>query len=301
MRKASRFESFDGTRIAYRTYGEPTDRKPLVCFSGIACDEVYWTKLAPRMAEERLVVTWDYPYHGDSGPAGDPKEITIDSLSRHGQSLATHLELGNIALIGHSMGVQVMFDYYRLAPESVLGIISVAGPYGQVVGHLYGTTIGVYLLALIDAAVKFQPALAQTLWKLAVTPQLADPLGRLGGLIGPAPADAMKRYFEHLATLELEPLMAMFKAGHEHSAVDVLHKIGVPVLILHGTLDVMTPLSLAEEMHRLIPNSELVAVEGGAHTLPVEDDDLIYREVRRFLRRRVDRPAKPGERDLSKP
>lgn len=292
MRKASRFRSFDGTRIAFRTYGEPTDRAPLVCCSGIACDEVYWTRLAPALSKERLVVTWDYPYHGDSGPAGDPGEIGVESLARHCRALMRQLDIAEAAFIGHSMGVQVMFECYREFPENIRAIMSVAGPYGQVVGHLYGTTLGEHLLALVEAAAKFQPALAQVFWKLAVTPQLADPIGRLAGLIGPAPAGVMTRYFKHLAAMELEPLIAMFKAGHTHSAADILEKIDVPVLILHGTLDVMTPFSLAEEMHRRIPDSELIAVEGGSHTLPVEDHDLIYREVRRFLRQRADKPVR---------
>lgn len=288
MRKASRFRSFDGTRIAFRTYGQPSNRATLVCLSGIACDEVYWTELAPRLSTERQVITWDYPYHGESGPAGDPGEIRVESLAKHWKSLMNHLGVEDAALIGHSMGVQVMLESYRLYPEKVRAMISVAGPYGQVVGHLYGTPVGFYLLTVIDALVKTQPALAQTLWRLAVTPQIADPLTRLAGLVGPAPTETMQRYFRHLATLELEPLIAMFKAGHEHSAADLLEKIKVPVLIIHGTVDVMTPMRLAEEMHRRIPGSELVAVEGGAHTLPAEDHDLIYREVRRFLHKKVD-------------
>lgn len=294
MRKASRFRSFDGSRIAFRTYGHPTDRATLVCFSGIACDEVYWTELAPRLSTERQVITWDYPYHGESGSAGDPSEIRVESLAKHGDSLMNHLGVESAALVGHSMGVQVMLEAYRLYPEEVRAMISVAGPYGQVVGHLYGTPIGFYLMTAIDVLVKTQPALARTLWKLAVTPQIADPVARLAGLVGPAPTETMERYFRHLATLELEPLIAMFKAGQEHSAGDLLDRIKIPVLIIHGTLDVMTPMSLAEEMHRRIPGSELVAVEGGAHTLPAEDHDLIYREVRRFLHKRVDGTPRKG-------
>jgi pimeloyl-ACP methyl ester carboxylesterase len=258
--------------------------------SGIACDEVYWTELAPALASERQVITWDYPHHGESGPAGDPSEIKVESLAKHWRALMDHLAIDSAALIGHSMGVQVMFECYRSFEERVRAMISVAGPYGQVVGHLYGTPVGLYLMTAIDALVKTQPALAQVLWKLAVTPALADPIARLAGLVGPAPTETMARYFRHLAGLELEPLIAMFKAGHDHSAADLLDKIKVPVLILHGTHDVMTPMSLAEEMHRRIRGSELVAVEGGAHTLPAEDHDLIYREVRRFLHKKADKP-----------
>lgn len=289
MRRPKKLRSYDGTRIAYRIWGKPTDATALICFSGIACDEVYWVPLARDLSQERLVITWDYPYHGDSSKAGDPDEITISALARHADEVRKAASVEQAALTGHSMGVQVMLDYYRLFGERVAGMISIAGPYQHTVGHLYGTNVGHGILTLLLTTATVQPAMAQILWRLAVTPQFADPLGRVGGLIGRAPAEVMSRYFNHLATIDLVPLLKMFKAGQEHSAADMLEKIDVPVLILHGTHDVMTPLALAEEMGRKIPAAELVAVEGGAHTLPAEDPVLIASEMRRFLGKRVDK------------
>jgi pimeloyl-ACP methyl ester carboxylesterase len=288
---SSRFESFDGTKIAYRRYGEPSSLTPLVCCSGIACDEMYWSFFAPAMGAERQVVTWDYPYHGDSSPAGDEREITIGSLSRHTSELMKHLQIERAAFVGHSMGVQVVLETYGQNPQTVAGMIFIAGPHQHTVGHLYGTSVGRYVLSFIELGAKLQPEISQLLWTIAVRPELADPIGRIGGLIGRAPPELMARYFEHLARLDVGTLAEMFKHGQEHSAEQMLERVKVPVLILHGTHDVMTPLGLAEEMAQRIPDAELVAVEGGAHTLPIEDPDLINRETRRFLRVRVD-PAR---------
>jgi 3-oxoadipate enol-lactonase len=250
---------------------------------------MYWVDLATKLAAERLVVTWDYPYHGASSPASDPREITVPSLARHGQTLLEHLSLPRAVLAGHSMGVQVILEYFRLFPEEVSGLMMLAGPHQHTIGHLYGTGLGQYLLAFLELGARAQPAIAQTAWRLSTTPEVADPLGRLAGLIGDAaPRKMMSRYFKHLGSLELVPLLEMFRAGQQHSAEDLLEKIDVPVLILHGTHDVMTPLTLAEEMADRIPDSELVAIMGGAHTLPIENPELIYREVREFLHSRVD-------------
>lgn len=288
----SRFPSYDGTEIAFRVWGADSPLTPLVCCSGIACDELYWTLLAPALAPERQVITWDYPYHGDSGPAEDPQEITVPSLAKHAQAVMDKIGIERAALAGHSMGVQVALDVYRQFPERVAGLALIAGPYRHTVGHLYGTAVGELLLTLMEIGTKFQPDWAQTLWTLAVTSGLPDPIGRFGGLIGRAPPRMMERYFRHLGTLELGPLLEMFKHGQMHSADNLLEKIEVSVLLLHGTNDVMTPIALAEEMAERIPDAELVALDGGAHTLPIEDPDVVNQEVRRFLMRKVD-PSRP--------
>lgn len=288
VKTEERFASFDGTKIAFRKWGEDSGLTPVVFCSGIACDDVYWTLLAPAIARERLVITWDYPFHGDSGPPGDPDEITVQSLAKHAIELMNHIDMSSAVLAGHSMGVQVILETYRREPGRIAGLIALAGPYRQTVGHLYGTNIGPHVLKILEAAGRARPEMIRPLWRLAVDPRIADPLGRAAGLIGQAPVEFLRRYFNHLATLDPITLFAMFRAGHEHSAEDILPAIRVPVLILHGTNDVMTPFPLALEMKERIPDCELVAVEGGAHTLPVEDPDLIESELVRFLKKRID-------------
>lgn len=277
-----RIASYDGTDLAYRTWGEPSDRLPLLFFSGIACNDVYWEDLIPLLSG-RQAVTWDYPHHGDSGPAEDDSDLGIASLAKHALAVADAARLHRSVCLGHSMGVQVLFEFYRHHPGRTAALIPIAGPFQHTVGHLYGTSVGANILSLFEMGAKAAPQIMNPLWRLAIDARLADPLGRAAGLIGPAPPKVMRRYFEHVATIDPPALFEMFRKGHEHSADDLLEQVDVPVLILHGTRDVMTPFALAEEMARRIPGAKLVGIEGGAHTLPAEDPDLIAKEIGQFL------------------
>lgn len=288
MKVQRRLTSFDGTRIAYRVWGEETERTPVLFCSGIGCNDVYWTEIAPALSEERRVVTWDYPYHGDSGPPGEESEITVGSLARHAHAIVEETSLSPPAVGGHSMGVQVAFEFYRLFPRETAALLPIAGPFQRTVGSLYGTGVGSLILTLLSAATRTSPEATAVAWRVLLDPRLADPIGRVGGLIGHTPKPVMEEYFRHIAGVDLPGLLEMFRLGQEHSARDLLPHIEVPVLIVHGTADVMTPFYLAEEMARRIPDAELVAVPGGAHTLPAEDPDRITAVVQTFLRGRID-------------
>lgn len=65
---------------------------------------------------------------------------------------------------------------------------------------------------------------------------------------------------------------------HRRGVEDELGRITCPTLILVGTQDVATVPEKAEFMHRHIPNSRLVYVEGAGHTACVEEAER-YNEV----------------------
>jgi pimeloyl-ACP methyl ester carboxylesterase len=65
----------------------------------------------------------------------------------------------------------------------------------------------------------------------------------------------------------------------------VLRTIDVPVSIVTGDKDLMTPPATAEHMHRAIAGSRMVVIEGGTHYTPVEYPDIIVDELERFLAR----------------
>jgi pimeloyl-ACP methyl ester carboxylesterase len=298
LKAHKRFESFDGTRISYRVWGDldatpPEKATPLLFCSGIGCNDVYWEEIAPDVARERAVVTWDYPYHGDSGPPADPRAISIPALARHAYEITLDLGWDRLAIGGHSMGVQVAFEHYREYPERTAAVIAIAGPFRHTVGALYGTNLGVGVLGLLRAAAKAQPDLMTMVWRTALDPKLADTVGRVGGLIGNAPKGVMERYFRHIAGVDLPGLLDMFKKGQEHTVDDILEKIDVPTLVIHGTADVMTPFYLAEELAERVPGARLVRIEGGAHTLPAEDPLRISDEINALL---SGSPKKGGRR-----
>ncbi len=66
---------------------------------------------------------------------------------------------------------------------------------------------------------------------------------------------------------------------------DRLQEITVPVLITVGRHDWITPVEASEEMHALLPNSELAIFENSGHSPQVEEHDAWFATVRDFLDR----------------
>ena len=76
----------------------------------------------------------------------------------------------------------------------------------------------------------------------------------------------------------------MAHAFSEADLRDVLPRIEVPTLLLHGDADQRSPLNVARNLHSKIPTSSLVVMPGVGHQSNMEAPDHFNTEVRRFLR-----------------
>ena len=65
---------------------------------------------------------------------------------------------------------------------------------------------------------------------------------------------------------------------------DLIAKIRIPTLVIHGTQDQLIPLSEAERIHDTIPGSRLVIIPESGHLPNLEQPELFNRAVRDFLR-----------------
>jgi proline iminopeptidase len=68
----------------------------------------------------------------------------------------------------------------------------------------------------------------------------------------------------------------------EYDIRDKLREIRVPTLIIHGRYDPI-PLKYAEEIHHLIPSSDLTVFERSGHVVFVEEMEKFGRVVGAFL------------------
>ena len=62
-----------------------------------------------------------------------------------------------------------------------------------------------------------------------------------------------------------------------------LASIAIPTLVLHGSRDVITPLSSSETLAALIPNARLVIAEGAGHVPTVTRPEWIADQVESFF------------------
>lgn len=276
-------ESYDGTRIACTSWGSGT---PVILSNGICCSDTHWTYLAPFLAAHQCqVIFFDYRGHLRSGPPVNPNEVTLPCHARDLWRVAEHFGVDRPILIGHSMGVQTIFEAYRQRPERVRALIAIAGPFEYPLDHLYMTPVGALLLDIFEFSWRHAPRAVRAAWHTAGLPTRAlVALSKVSMAVTPStPSDLMAEYVTKLA--QLDPLLVaqFFRGMQMHTARDVLPVCSVPVLQLAGGLDVLTPMPIQREMARLLPDVQFEVFPDSGHTLPIDHPDRCNDRVLQFI------------------
>ncbi|MBW3657716.1 MAG: alpha/beta hydrolase [Actinobacteria bacterium] len=277
--------SSDGTGIAWRADG-PADAPAVVLCNGIACDDGYWSRVWPQLAADHRVVRWHYRGHGRSDPPANREEVYVSSIVRDLEAVAAAADVERAVLVGHSFGVQVVAEAFRARRDLVAGLVAVAGAFGHPLGTLRGRDPGVLLFPLLELATWPAPRALTGVLRAGLRSPLAYWIGRaIGGIGSDAPRETMEEYFEHVAGLDPQVLLPMFRAMQAHSSEDVLPGIDVPTVVLSGADDGMTPPRRAARMARAIPGAELIELPRATHVLPIEEPDEVVDAVRRVVAR----------------
>ena len=283
-------EGPDGTRLFTRSRQGPAsagDVRAYLC-DGILCDGFIWKYLWPALAQTLAVTHWHYRGHGRSAPPRDPERIDIAAHADDLMAVRTQMGGGPAVLFGHSMGCQVALEAYRRHPANIRGLVLMCGTFGQPTRTFHGHDLLDQFLPKIAAAVKSNQTLARALWSRipeGVAINMAMRMGELDpGRLNP---EDFRPYLSHMKSVDFPMFVGMLSAAGEHTAIDVLSEIRVPVLIIAGERDTFTPPYLAEKMAKLIPDAKLLLVREGTHVAPIEQHDLVDGAIETFLRERV--------------
>lgn len=293
------FEASDGTPIAYTVRGDGSSGVSFVLVNGWSCSDVYWAELAPHLERRgHRVLISDTRGHGASGlprrPGYRARNISADDMSLERvatdfHELCAHESVDRAVFAGHSMGVQVMLEAYRLRPDRFTGLLCVAGPYENPLKTFYGQRYTDHLFPVAKFALHAIPRFLLPAWRaLGGQQKLGYRAALLSKAAGPKLTEkALAPYIEHFVTRDPIVMFKLVEAMRDSSAADLLPTVDVPMLILAGARDTFTPLSVQKRMHELTPTSELVIFDEGHHTLPLEEPEGINRAVDEFIERRV--------------
>lgn len=278
-------EAADGTPLAWRAEGEGAT---LVFTNGLANSPYQWRAVGERLRGHARLVSWDFRGHGDSGPARDPRGLTIegvvDDLQRVVDAAVGPDE--PVVLLGYSLGVQVNLAAWRRFGHRVRGFVHVLGTYGRPFDSLYSSRVlGRATHGLLKAASGPALSLSFRFGRRAKPVAFggARLLGATGARVG---YRDFAGFLEQLGGVDGASFRALALAAQAHSAEDVLGEVDVPSLVISGGRDLFAPPSVGRRIADEASDSEHLHLPRAGHTGLLGHTAEITDEVERFLRGR---------------
>jgi pimeloyl-ACP methyl ester carboxylesterase len=277
----------DGTPLWYRSEG----RGPaIVCCNGVGVTHFFWDPLSQALRDNYRVVQWDYRAHGRSsaGPSLEKHSIALYADDLRAMMDALHVK--EAVLLGHSMGCQVIFEFYRRWPERVRGLIPTLGTYANALDTFFNSPrASRAVFHAVRSLVMAAPGAVSAVVRASAHSRVVWDAARLLGVVHPdlCPREGMRPYMEHMGKLDLRVFFILAGDLAEYDATDLLGKIHVPTLVIAGERDLFTPLRCSYEMKERIPGAEILVVKRGSHAALIEQPELINLRVEKFLNERV--------------
>ncbi len=287
-------ESFDGTHIWFRkTYPKnEMGFPPLVLCNGIGTTIRYWRYVEDYISDITPVVVWDYRGHGRSMNPNSP-DVSMTALARDMKAVCDSAEVEEAVFGGFSMGVEVIFEFFRLYRDMVRGLIPALGPHEHPATYFLDFPLSEKILEIVAQLVFLNPELAQKIWSRTMTLSFAFKLGKTVGLISErlyflnpilAHADDFTEYFENLRKMDITVFFKMALESQKYSADDILPEVDVPTLVIAGENDIFTPLHVVLKIAKKIKNSEVLILPKGSHGGLVEHAELVCLRIEKFFK-----------------
>ena len=272
----------DGTRIGYLVRGEGP---AVVLANGLGGTHIAFKHLLPVLAEYR-VLTWDYRgMYSSSAPA----DRRADTVAHHAADLLAVLDhegIDRAVCVGWSMGVQVNFELCRDHAPRVAGLLAINGTAGRAFHTVMSSRVVHRIIPVLLRMIKAQAELVgRATRSLAGSDALIATMKRFGLVSDRIDLDVFRQVAAGFKTMDWVIYSDLLTRLDEHDATDVLPRVRVPTTIITGDRDLMTPPATAERLHRAIPKSRLVLIEGGTHYTPVEYPTIVQDELGRLLDR----------------
>ncbi|GGO53437.1 alpha/beta fold hydrolase [Streptomyces lasiicapitis] len=258
-------------------------------------------------------VYWDQRSHGRSGRGmgqlHDGKPVSIDQLGRDLKAVIdAAAPEGPLVLVGHSMGgmtTMALADQFpELIRERVVGVVLVGTSSGKLGEVSFGLPV-----AGMNAIRRVLPGVLKALGSQAdlvekgrrATADLFAGIIKRYSFASRDVDPAIARFAERLIeSTPIDVVAEFYPAFAEHDKAEALvHFAGLPVLVLAGDKDLVTPSEHSEAIADLLPDAELVLVPDAGHLVMLEHPEAVTDRIADLLVRAGAMPEADGARTSS--
>ena len=244
------------------------DNAPTIIFiHGFPLNKTMWDKQVDVLKNDFRVITYDIRGHGESDAGNDP--FSIDLLVSDLIGFMDVLEIDKASICGLSMGGYIALNAIENYPERFEAMVlcdtnCISDPL-EVKEKRIATVESIIKDGVNKYAIASIPNLfAHESLKLKVT-EVASVKNMI------------------LNTSELVLCSTLLALASRIETCSKLADINVPVLILVGVKDILTPPAAAKGMHKKIRNSTLVVIEHAGHLSNLENPELFNHHLLKFF------------------
>ena len=186
----------------------------------------------------------------------DLLHTSVKGLAKYVQQFIDHKGYNQIHLLGNSLGGHVGLVYILSHPEKIktLTLTGSSGLFENAMGDSYPKRGDYEYIRSKTAETFYDPAVA--------TKELVDVVFEITN-----------------SRIKVIKIIALAKSAIRNNLGEELGQIKVPTLLIWGKNDKVTPPFVAEEFHKLIPNSELAFIDKCGHApmmeVPHEFNDIL--------------------------
>ena len=260
------YADVNGVRLAYVDRGQHHDAT-LLLIHGFPLDHHLWAGQLAGLSPLVRVVAPDLRGHGKSEVPPGP--YSMEGHADDMASLMDYLGIRRAVVAGLSMGGYIAFAFWRRHPKRVQALI---------LADTRAEPDSPQAKANRDVAIATVQRDGAAAYAREFLPKVLGPTSQADGRI----AD---RTFAMMAAQPVQGTIEALKALRDRpdSRPD-LPAINVPVLVLVGAEDALTPPADAEAMARAIPGAQMTVAPGAGHLCPLENARFVNSTLRRFLR-----------------
>lgn len=255
----------DHPKIAVRSTGTG----PLVIFlHGIGGNSLNWSAQLEMLSPYYRAAAWDMRGYGASDDYDGP--FRLDDVAGDLRQVIDAFGADSAHLVGLSMGGMIAVEFYRRFPDRVASLL------------LCNTNSGLGKDYTAEQKAEFL--------RLRKTPLLEGKkiedaiLGMLPALLGEDPSpEAIDNITASLRLLRPESYIKAIEAIMNFDCTDVLDRITVPVHLIAGSEDTVTPQQTMAVMCSHIGGARLSVIEQAGHLSNLEQPDAFNQILLEFL------------------
>jgi pimeloyl-ACP methyl ester carboxylesterase len=283
-----------------RLFGRRQPAPVTVVFShGYCLNQDAWHFQRAALRGVVRTVHWDQRSHGRSARGVTQRErhepVSFDQLGRDLKAVIdAAAPEGRLVLVGHSMGGMTMMTLAAQYPELVRDRVAAVAFVGTSAGRLDEVSFGLPVMG-VNAVRRVLPGVLKALG------QRAELVERGRRATSDLFAGIIKRY--SFASKDVDPTVARFAERMiENTPIDVVaefypgfskhdklaaldHFAHLPVLVLAGDKDLVTPGEHSEAIADRLPGAELVLVPDAGHLVMLEHPEAVTDRLADLLAR----------------